>query len=66
MLVYLVNVAAGLAAVIFLRKLLLNGGRRYPPGPKGWPLIGNLLDMPKIRPWEAFSEMANTYGMFMS
>jgi cytochrome P450 len=64
-LVYVVEAAAGLAAVLFLRKLLSNRGRRYPPGPKGWSVIGNLLDMPKSHSWRVFSEMGDTYGMFM-
>ncbi|KAG1737311.1 cytochrome P450 [Suillus lakei] len=28
----------------------------YPPGPPGWPLIGNILDMPHIKPWLTFTE----------
>jgi len=34
-----------------------------PPGPKPWPVIGNLLDMPRKQEWETFSEWATTYGM---
>lgn len=34
-----------------------------PPGPKSWPIIGNMLAVPKIRPWLAFHEWSNTYGM---
>jgi hypothetical protein len=26
-----------------------------PPGPKGFPLIGNLLDVPKRNAWETYS-----------
>ncbi|KAG2158979.1 cytochrome P450 [Suillus bovinus] len=34
----------------------------YPPGPPGWPLIGNVLDMPHIRPWLTFAEWGKKYG----
>ncbi|KAG2051336.1 cytochrome P450 [Suillus hirtellus] len=34
----------------------------YPPGPPGWPLIGNVLDMPYIRPWLTFTEWGEKYG----
>ncbi|KAG2370134.1 cytochrome P450, partial [Suillus spraguei] len=34
----------------------------YPPGPPGWPLIGNILDMPHIKPWLIFTEWGKKYG----
>ncbi|KAG1823196.1 cytochrome P450 [Suillus variegatus] len=34
----------------------------YPPGPKGWPLIGNVLDMPHIKPRITFTEWGKKYG----
>ncbi|KAG2037858.1 cytochrome P450 [Suillus americanus] len=34
----------------------------YPPGPPGWPLIGNVLDMPRIKPWLTFTEWGQKYG----
>ena len=35
----------------------------YPPGPKPYPLIGNLLDFPlNIPPWEGLKEMAEQHG----
>lgn len=33
-----------------------------PPGPKGYPIIGNLLDMPQDKPWIAYNEWSKTYG----
>ncbi|KAI0078411.1 cytochrome P450 [Panus rudis PR-1116 ss-1] len=33
-----------------------------PPGPKGYPIIGNLLDLPDIEPWKTFGEWSKIYG----
>lgn len=35
---------------------------RYPPGPKGLPLIGSLLDINQERPWITYSKWAKEYG----
>ncbi|TCD66224.1 hypothetical protein EIP91_001627 [Steccherinum ochraceum] len=34
----------------------------FPPGPKPWPIIGNILDMTTDRPWERFAEWSRIYG----
>jgi hypothetical protein len=34
----------------------------YPPGPPGWPLIRNFLDMPHIKAWLTFAEWGKKYG----
>ncbi|KAG1723174.1 cytochrome P450, partial [Suillus paluster] len=34
----------------------------YPPGPSGFPLIGNVLDIPDIKPWLTFAEWGKKYG----
>lgn len=33
-----------------------------PPGPKGLPLIGNILDMPKSYARKTFAQWGNIYG----
>ncbi|KAJ7488270.1 cytochrome P450 [Mycena latifolia] len=33
-----------------------------PPGPKPWPIIGNLLDMPSGREWTTFAKWGEIYG----
>ncbi len=40
--------------------------KKYPPGPKPWPVIGNLWDMPVQRSWLRFSEWKDTYGIFVA
>ena len=44
-----------------------NGNRNglpLPPGPKGYPLIGNLFDMSVDRPWVVYDELRETYGNY--
>jgi hypothetical protein len=33
-----------------------------PPGPKPWPFIGNLLDMPEGNDWLVYHKWAQAYG----
>ena len=37
-------------------------GLPLPPGPKGYPLIGSLFDMPINKPWLVYDEWCKTYG----
>ena len=36
----------------------------YPPGPRPYPFIGNLLDVPTSYQERAFVNLAKIYGMF--
>jgi hypothetical protein len=38
-------------------------GLRYPPGPRGLPVIGNLFDIPQRAPWETYTRWGKQYGM---
>ncbi|KAH9917582.1 cytochrome P450 [Fomitopsis serialis] len=37
-----------------------------PPGPAGWPVIGNILDMPSSHEWRTFAQWGETWGDIIS
>ncbi|KAI0763639.1 cytochrome P450 [Trametes elegans] len=37
-------------------------GLPLPPGPIGWPVVGNLLDFPRIKPWRGLRDLCGKYG----
>ncbi|KAF8965868.1 cytochrome P450 [Flammula alnicola] len=37
-------------------------GRIYPPGPKGWPIIGNLFDIPKALAYKTYAQWSKELG----
>ena len=64
------KLAASLFSVMLVFRQLTKGrdgnpnGLPLPPGPKGYPLIGNLFDMPADKPWVVYDEWRKTYGKF--
>jgi len=38
-------------------------GLPLPPGPKGWPFLGILFDMPARDAWVTYGEWSKVYGM---
>ena len=48
--------------VFFLRVRRLNSYLPLPPGPKKRLLIGNLLDMPAERQWEAYAAWSKEFS----
>ncbi|KAG2138836.1 cytochrome P450 [Suillus cothurnatus] len=48
---------------VYLVKQVLNKNpASYPRGPRGWPIVGNIQDMPQIKPWLTFAEWGKKYG----
>jgi hypothetical protein len=61
------TLAALFCGFILSRQLKKNkngnpNGLPLPPGPKGYPLIGNLFDMPVDKAWIVYDEWRKTYG----
>lgn len=59
----LATLASGTLLLCYL--FYLSRNRRYiplPPGPKGFPLIGNLWDVPAEYPWVTYARWTATYG----
>ena len=52
--------------VLDLHQLTPVSGARLPPGPRGWPIVGNVTDMPKQQEWVTFSKWAKHYGASLS
>ncbi|EAU81805.2 O-methylsterigmatocystin oxidoreductase [Coprinopsis cinerea okayama7 len=53
--------AVSLARMLCRRKRNPSG-LSLPPGPKGLPILGNLLQMPSERHWEVYKEWGKQYG----
>ena len=51
------------AGYVFLDNRRRNpAGLPYPPGPPGYPIIGNLFDIPKVFIYKRFREMSRELG----
>ena len=53
--------------VVFLYVLIVRKRKGpMPPGPAGWPILGNALDVPLDYSWHAFAKWAERWGESVS
>ena len=53
------------AAYLAMQVVLATRTKPYPPGPRGRPVIRNLLQIPQDKPWLVYAAWAHTYGLCM-
>lgn len=58
----LLDICVAVLGLLLLRHIFGFKPSQLPPGPKGLPLIGNVLDMPTEKEWETFAHWGDVYG----
>jgi hypothetical protein len=62
---YVAYAVVAVVLSLLLRKKRSSPKLPYPPGPKGLPLIGNILDIPSTRPWLTYAKWAQQLSEFL-
>lgn len=53
-----------LVFVHFLRSRKSTSGLPYPPGPPGWPVLGNIFNIPRGATWLTYMKWGRIHGEF--
>jgi len=61
---YLSSASIILGCVALVRLARWRSRSQLPPGPKGYPIVGNLFDIPPTHVWEKFATWGREYGGF--
>lgn len=56
------DIACACLTVYILSALSTSNNRLYPPGPPGWPIVGNAFQLPINKHWLLFDKWTQDYG----
>jgi len=58
-----------LLSILWVRNVRRNArtkGLPLPPGPKGWPIVGNLFNLPSGKTWLVYDQLLKKYGLLVA